>query len=735
MLPHEFDEQLLELGTELQQEIFRSYMNRADKAVVVLREDLTIRAVNEYGCEMLGKRPEQLQGARWVGEFVEPVRRDDALVGYWTLLQERSQKPVRNELAVETTKGTIVLSWQHFLVQGTGRQTLAILSVGEDVTAQKQMEQTLQRRNAILEALSLAADHFLTATPDVWEGNVLKVLEQLGRARGSERVYTCKNRTLDDGRVATFLKYEWKRSGETHVFQGADETYQVYDEAGLSRWKELFSQGEVICEEVEQLPSQERSWNVAAETRSVVMVPVFVQEEWWGYLAFEDWAPDRECAPAELEALKAVALTFGQAIRRKRIEEELQQEKQNVEDKVTERTRELEAAKQEIQAGLWRQQEEKARLTASIHSLSLGFVLTDLDRQVILVNHAVADILGESPEGWNWETLRERLNESIDLERQFLICTQEQRELVVDEVVYGEKYLRFYLTPIKLVEGDGRVIGVVMLIDDITEEKQLQKSRDEFFAVASHELRTPLSAIRGNAATIKDYFSEHIPDEPLAMLDDIYASSVRLIDMVNEYLDISRLELSKVELKKSRFNLVPIINTVMEEMEANAREKGIGWFFDRPDGEVWVHADPQRTEQVLFNLMGNALKFTKHGEVRVWVEQGEGTVRVPVRDSGQGIPPEEQGMLFEKFKQVGDRVYTRDASAGTGMGLYISRLIVEAMGGVYTCNRVKQAKDQRLYLSCQTVNKTSLCCIVYVKEWLYGQDIDHRRRCGDDPDV
>jgi signal transduction histidine kinase len=307
----------------------------------------------------------------------------------------------------------------------------------------------------------------------------------------------------------------------------------------------------------------------------------------------------------------------------------------------------------------------------------------------------VNDILGKEEAGWTWERLRERLQGVVDIDDVYERCLANTEEMVKGDLKYGEKYLRIYLTPVKLVEGDGRVIGVVILVEDVTEEKQLQVARDEFFAVASHELRTPLSSIKGNASVIEDYFRDRVNDDQLmGIVKDIYDSSEKLIDIVNEYLDISRAEVGRLELTKKEFEVVEVLRQVMKELEYAAVSRGLAFELQVDEGFVaMVAADRDRTRQVLFNLLGNALKYTKTGGVYVKVVV-DGWVRVKVYDTGQGVAMDEQGNLFGKFRQFGNKVYMQDVTEGTGMGLYISKLISEAMGG-------------RVYLETSEVGKGS----------------------------
>lgn len=545
-----------------------------------------------------------------------------------------------------------------------------------------QSEEVLRRRAKIIEALSLAAESFLKATPDVWEEKVVEVLEHLGKARGSTRAYLCKNVGQGEEK-AVVLRYEWKASGERRVFTDSGSQAVAYASSSLARWKGSLELGSPLCERVTDLSEEERGWNVSIDAKYVVLIPVNVGEEWWGYLGFEDAFDEQQCSRQEVEALKTVALTFGEAIKRKRIEEELAREKMGVEAKIAERTRELEEARAAVEEMLLRQRQEKAKLTASIHSLSLGFVMTDRNGVVMVFNHAVNEILGKVDGPWTLALLQERLAEKVDLAATVAAVVDQVREIEIPEIQYGERFIKLNFTPIKMIEDDGRVIGVVMLLTDITEQKKLEQSRDEFFAVASHELRTPLSAIRTNAAMLLDYFPEVQANDKLkASVTDMYNSSVRLIEIVNEYLEASRAEMNRIELRAERFDVIALLAEVMEEYKVRAKEQGLAWELQANSKEnVRVLADQLRARQIFTNLLGNALKFTKSGGVyvRVFREEPWGVIRI--YDTGEGIAEEDQWQLFSKFRRTGDRVYERDVSQGTGMGLYITRLLAEAMRG------------------------------------------------------
>ena len=242
--------------------------------------------------------------------------------------------------------------------------------------------------------------------------------------------------------------------------------------------------------------------------------------------------------------------------------------------------------------------------------------------------------------------------------------------------------LRVSSAPIKTV--DGHITSAVAVFEDITKERQLERSRDEFFSIASHELRTPLTAIRGNAALIEEHYPEQLKDPMLAeMIGDIHESSARLISIVNDFLDTSRLEQRRMKFLFSTFDIVELAEKAIRQYQVTSSRKQILLQVQEPPQPLpAVYGDEIRTRQVLINLVGNAMKFTQNGSVTVSFANGENFfIKVLVRDTGVGMTPEAQQNLFKKFEQAGQSVLTRDSVRGTGLGLYISKMMVEQMGG------------------------------------------------------
>jgi|GEM_PF-938202 len=350
-----------------------------------------------------------------------------------------------------------------------------------------------------------------------------------------------------------------------------------------------------------------------------------------------------------------------------------------IEREVVERTKEV--------------REGRARLLASINSLKAGFVMTDKATSILLINSAAIQMLcpqsviGGSvspthPErSCSFADIAKELEHNIDLESEVKHCMRTRKIREAKNIEIGGKFLHLFVSPII---SNGEVIGTVILTEDVTEATVLERSKDEFFSIASHELRTPLTAIRGNTDLINQFYGDKVKKEPelAEMINDIHESSIRLIQIVNDFLDLSRIQQRRVAFNISELDMVGLVGEVVEEVKGAAAERGLTLILKKPRKELpFVFADAGRTKQVLINLIGNGIKYSEKGSVTVSFDAINGAVKVLVADTGRGIPLENQKLLFRKFQQAGSSILTRDTTKGTGLGLYISKMLSEGMGG------------------------------------------------------
>ncbi|BCM93030.1 alkaline phosphatase synthesis sensor protein PhoR [Abditibacteriota bacterium] len=235
--------------------------------------------------------------------------------------------------------------------------------------------------------------------------------------------------------------------------------------------------------------------------------------------------------------------------------------------------------------------------------------------------------------------------------------------------------------------SNGQNEGVMLLIDDVTPTRRLEKLKSEFVSVVSHELRTPLTSIRGALGLLGGGVAGVLPERARQMIDIAHKNSERLVLLINDILDIEKIENGQMKFNFAVVDLRELVRAAIVHNQPYAEALGVTLRATgvTPDREpVWVRVDEARINQVMANLLSNAAKFTPNGgQVRVHIIEIEGgnmgRVRVEVRDQGPGVPPSFASRLFEQFAQA-DSSSTR-TKGGTGLGLAISRAIIEKTEG------------------------------------------------------
>ena len=208
---------------------------------------------------------------------------------------------------------------------------------------------------------------------------------------------------------------------------------------------------------------------------------------------------------------------------------------------------------------------------------------------------------------------------------------------------------------------------------------QANAAKSTFLATMSHELRTPLNAILGYTELILDNIYGEVSSKVRDVLDRLHKSGRHLLGLINDVLDLSRIEAGQLPLTLADYSLAQVVQTVVTAVEALAAEKHLALKVSLPPDLPVGRGDERRLTQVLLNLVGNAIKFTEAGEVRVEVSAADAVFRVAVTDTGPGVAAADQARIFEEFQQA-DSSSTRK-KGGTGLGLAIAKRIVEMHGG------------------------------------------------------
>lgn len=327
----------------------------------------------------------------------------------------------------------------------------------------------------------------------------------------------------------------------------------------------------------------------------------------------------------------------------------------------------------------------RERLRSAIENAPIGMALLDPEGRWLKVNEALCNFLGYS-EAELLELDFQTITHPDDLEADLELVQQ----LVDGKIATYQLEKRYIHKHGQAVWGllsvsvardtDGSLAYFISQIQDIGDRKEMDRLKSEFISNVSHELRTPLTSIRGSLGLITGAMSNGIPDGVMRLLKIAHKNSERLVLLVNDILDLEKLTADKLHFDLDERDVVDEVRQAIESNQAYADQFDVTFSLKAPDAPLLVEIDAIRFQQVLSNLMSNAAKFSRQGgEVLIEVSSDKGTARVAVTDRGVGIPPKFRSQIFTPFSQA-DASATRE-KGGTGLGLHISKQLVERMRG------------------------------------------------------
>ncbi len=333
---------------------------------------------------------------------------------------------------------------------------------------------------------------------------------------------------------------------------------------------------------------------------------------------------------------------------------------------------------------------ERNKLNAVITNMTDGLVVTSADKSIMLANPAVERMFGLAPGSVAGKYIADVFRD-MDINGMIDAVIRGGRADIIqrDFRLSG----RVFRANAYSISNESEFLGIITVLRDITKEWEVDRMKTDFISTVSHELRTPLTSVLGFAKLIRKKFEDVIA--PLVRTDDkkalravrqigdnlsiIVSEGERLTSLINDVLDIAKMEAGKVDWKKEPVFIDEIIRRATAATSSLFQQKGLPLFTDVGADLAPVTGDGDRLMQVVINLLSNAVKFTDAGSITCSARKEADVIRVSVADSGMGIDEEDLPRVFEKFKQVGDTL--TDKPKGTGLGLPICKEIVEHHGG------------------------------------------------------
>ena len=335
---------------------------------------------------------------------------------------------------------------------------------------------------------------------------------------------------------------------------------------------------------------------------------------------------------------------------------------------------------------------QTAEFDALFNSIGEGIITTDAEAKIDRVNQKALDILGFKREDLIGKWFPKAIEARNDLGNVINVIDRPiTKALMTGMPVTGElNYINAIGVPIPIkttcspIILENEPIGSIQLFREISEEKIIEESKDEFLSITSHQLRTPLTSIR--------LFTEmilakqvgpltHSQHEYLKMIEE---STIRMIKLVGMTLNVSRIELNRLKVDTKPLIAEDLIKEIANEVKPLAEEKHVSLHLNLPKKKVSMRLDPMLFHEIMHNLLTNAIRYssTQEGKVEVGIEHGKDSHTFYVKDNGIGIPQKDEKRIFSRFFRADNAIKT--IGEGTGLGLYLVNRIIKETGGKVT---------------------------------------------------
>jgi len=319
---------------------------------------------------------------------------------------------------------------------------------------------------------------------------------------------------------------------------------------------------------------------------------------------------------------------------------------------------------------------DKDKTLAIIQSLTDGLMVFDQEKRLLLINSAAKNLFGIKEK----EVLGKKFFEFLnfpDLKFLFFLLGEEIKEVYRKELKIGENLI-FEVTSLPIIVEEEKT-GKIMILHDITREKEIERMKTEFVSITAHQLRTPLSAIKWIFERLLKERSLKLSPVQKKLIQEGSESVERIIDLIDDLLDIVKIEEGRYLYKFNFFNLEEIVQGVIKLYQEKIREKELHLEFSSQKLPK-VKLDVEKITFALQNLIDNAIRYTKKGGmITINLKSNQKEIEFSIQDSGIGIPEEQQKNIFQKFFRASNAL--RMETKGSGLGLYITKNIIEAHQG------------------------------------------------------
>jgi PAS domain S-box-containing protein len=514
-----------------------------------------------------------------------------------------------------------------------------------EISVRKRAEETAQAANEaksiLMASVSFAARRILSAA--CWEEVVPETLSKIGVAARVSRAYVAQVHPAEPGLVSTVL-YEWAEPSLGQRTGGSRQTRLAWTGTEWNARTASLRRGEVVPVKASAAHAEEQA------PKSAILVPIEVAGSWFGFLGFEDHRRERAWSEAEQDGFRSAARMLGASMTRQR---------------------------------------DREYVDNILNSMEESLLVMDTEMQIRRVNPSTLRLLGYSEE----EMIGRPAGQVI-----------QGREAPVRRSAVERTYRTKTGKPIPVLfssaemrDGSGMLEGYVWLAQDMAELKRVQgelvrakdaaeeagRAKSAFLANMSHELRTPLNAVIGYSEMLQELAGERGQQDLLPDLRRIRSAGKHLLALIDDVLDLSKIEAGRMDLAIESLKVSPLIDDAVSAIRPLAEKNGNRLEVECAGPLGAMLADQTRVRQVLFNLLSNACKFTENGTIRLEAKRIQRKrsewVEFRVSDTGIGISAEHLDRLYRPFMQA-DASTTRKYS-GTGLGLTISREFCQMMGG------------------------------------------------------